>query len=201
MIKKTKYAIVLLSAGTSSRLKQPKQLLPFQHTTLLQHIINNLSDIPNTDLYVVLGAEYDIIKSSLTSGNYALINNTAYLKGMGASIARGIKGLESETYAGAIIALGDQVYLNEKVILQLIAQHKGNSSIVNCSYENKIQGPPTLFGKDYFVALSKLEDDHGAKPIINTFKDHVETISWRDGIFDVDTIDDYKNLLKRNEEV
>ena len=47
--------VLILAAGTSARMGQPKQLLPWKGTTLLNHTLKNAKAI-SPDVLVVLGA-------------------------------------------------------------------------------------------------------------------------------------------------
>ena len=52
---------VLVAAGASRRMGQPKQLLPWNHHTLIEHQVNTLLT-SSQEVYVILGAYADQIR-------------------------------------------------------------------------------------------------------------------------------------------
>jgi len=58
-------ATLILAAGASSRMEQPKQLLPYRHTTLLGHTIQNALQSQVTNVYVVLGANAKLLQNEV----------------------------------------------------------------------------------------------------------------------------------------
>ena len=58
-------AILILAAGGSSRLGQAKQLLPFGESTMLNRIVDVALQSKIGNIYLVLGALFDEVKSSI----------------------------------------------------------------------------------------------------------------------------------------
>ena len=56
-------------------------------------------------------------------------------------------------------------------------------------------GPPVYFGSDYFAALSALEGDVGARKVLQANQSLVKVVDFFGGAVDIDTEEDYKNLL------
>jgi len=67
--------------------------------------------------------------------------------------------------------------------------------IIACSYNNTI-GVPVLFNKSLFAELLLLKGHDGAKKILQTHPHDVATISFELGGIDIDTKEDYEQLLK-----
>ena len=89
----------------------------------------------------------------------------------------------------------DQPYVTSTLLHQLIAERiKTNKSIIACSYQDTL-GTPVLFDKRYFEALCTLKGDEGAKKFILKNVKEVASISFDLGSIDIDTKDDYKQLL------
>lgn len=53
---------VILAAGKSARLGQPKQLLEWQNRTLLEHALSNAGMVFKDRVLVILGAEAKLIR-------------------------------------------------------------------------------------------------------------------------------------------
>jgi len=129
-----KHAVLILAAGASTRMGQPKQLLPWGKTTLLNHAINEAKKI-SEHVFVVLGANKELIESSLNS-QVEIIRNPNWENGMGTSITYGISILDkNEEFDSVLIMLADQplldstylnnlkkLFLTEECLLFLIVQ-------------------------------------------------------------------------------
>jgi molybdenum cofactor cytidylyltransferase len=77
---------VILAAGKSARLGQAKQLLEWQNRTLLEHALINAGVVFNDRLLVVLGAEAELIQSTINLAGATVIMNSDWQTGMASSI-------------------------------------------------------------------------------------------------------------------
>lgn len=190
---KGKYAIIILAAGSSSRLGQPKQLLKKGTDTLLNHIIKVAKSSGVGDVFVVVGSQKDLIIPTLKRETNIIINKD-WRKGMGRSIAIGVSQILDLNYDGVIVLLGDQIYLTTKEICNLIVtKDKGHTSIVVSKYKNS-QGPPCYFDNKYFEELTFLNDDEGAKSVIKKHLNEVAFTDFLNGEVDIDTPSDLTRL-------
>ena len=187
-------AILIIAAGASRRLGQPKQLLPFKNTFLLNYIIQECEASQVGDVHVVLGANYNLIQPKIDV-QIPIFYNKNWEQGMGNSIAFGMQKIIQKKYKNVIIAVGDQPFFN-RIILHKIIQKQvdTNTSIVISNYESG-RGTPCFFDKKLFSELTQLTGDIGAKPIVKKYKHQVEMIDFPKGNIDIDTVDDLKYLL------
>jgi molybdenum cofactor cytidylyltransferase len=186
-----KIAILIIAAGASRRLGQPKQLVPFRDTFLLNQIIQECQASEVGTIYIVLGANAEQIQPRL-SDDLSIFYHKNWSQGMGTSIAFGIKQLISKDYDGVIIVLGDQPFFSS-FLLKKITQKRTetNGKIILSEYE-KGMGPPSFFEKSLFSELSMLKGDLGAKTMIKKYKEEVQRISFPKGYIDIDTPEDLK---------
>ena len=66
---------VILAAGTSSRMEEIKQLLPWKNTTLIGHVIEKLKSSNAKQVYLVLGAYHDKILNEINTDGVTVIIN------------------------------------------------------------------------------------------------------------------------------
>ncbi|TDO99173.1 NTP transferase domain-containing protein [Flavobacterium sp. 245] len=197
MESKNKTGIVILAAGNSSRLGQPKQLLGYKDSTLLKNTIAEASLVPEVKIIVVTGANNHLIEEELDPSRIKIVFNPEWESGMSSSIIYGLKKLlelypESEN---CIFAVCDQPYVSSLIFENLIAEHyKTEKGIAASAYSGTL-GTPVLFNKKYFNELLELEGQEGAKKIINTFSDDVVSVLFEKGNIDIDTEDDYNKLM------
>jgi len=192
--------IILLAAGSSNRLGESKQLLPYKGKSLLKHAIQAAELTEPAQLVVVLGANADEHFKEISDTAVSITYNQNWERGIGSSISCGIQHLlhlMPETEA-AIILLCDQPYLEAQVIENLIQKHKSTSKgIIACTYEETI-GTPALFHKTYFSELKLLEGKQGAKALFKQYENDLATVEFPEGAIDIDTQEDYLNLIKTN---
>ena len=82
-------AVILLAAGPSSRMGQPKQLLKIGDESLLGHAIKIMVQSGLLPV-VVLGAEEEKLRKEIESHKVHVISNPLWKTGMGSSIKAGI---------------------------------------------------------------------------------------------------------------
>lgn len=193
-----KYVLIILAAGRSARLGSPKQLLSYQGKNLLQHTTDAAHESQAGPVIIVMGSDMDEIAAGLDPIHLTIVKNPNWESGMASSISCGINtanNLYPDTEA-VILMVCDQPFVNAKLLKDLIKkQEESGSSIVASSYEN-IHGTPALFHKKHFDELSALTGDTGAKSLIKKYAESIEAIPFDLGSIDIDTIEDYRNLVK-----
>ncbi len=192
--------IIILAAGASSRMQQPKQLLPYHEESLLTHTIKEAhkSLMP---VIVVLGATADSIKAKIKNIEEEIVINEEWESGMASSIKAGLQKAiaDFKEIQNCIFSVCDQPYISSDLLQDLVDEKKKTGKkIVACSYADTL-GIPCLFDKKYFEELLKLEGDHGAKSILQKYRNDVASVDFEKGKIDVDTIKDYEELLKKQD--
>ena len=190
---------VLLAAGTSKRMGQPKQLLRWANKSLIQFQVETI--LPSTEkLYVILGAYAALIQPLLKNYEVELIQFYQWEKGMGNSLAYGIQQIlnSNPTIEGILISLIDQPLVTSSHYLNMRATfEKGNNQIIASESDSGWSGVPVLFDACYFNELQKLSGEEGAKLILK--KNEADTILINAGnkLIDMDTPEVYRKLFKK----
>ena len=188
-------AILILAAGSSSRMGVIKQLLPIGDKMLLEISIDNAIQSIISDTYCVLGANAQAIQDSLDHCNIDFITNNDYKTGLSSSIKKGINHLQSRNYDAILMTLGDQPYVNSSLLDKMIITYNNNpNKIIACSYGDKV-GIPVLIPKAYYVEFQNITGDNGAKLFLNNNKDDIFQIK-NENLIDIDTKEDYETFLK-----
>jgi molybdenum cofactor cytidylyltransferase len=188
--------IIILAAGSSSRMGQPKQQLVFEDKTLIQHAIESAVKSLGSPVIVVLGANQGLIKPHIAHERVHFVINPEWQQGMSTSVHAGIKALQSQypQVDDVIFMLCDQPFVNENLLNRIInVKAEAATPIVACAYQNTI-GPPALFNKQHFAELLALKGQEGAKKLLYKYADQVSTIPFPEGSIDIDTPEDYQNL-------
>jgi molybdenum cofactor cytidylyltransferase len=187
-------AILIVAAGKSSRLGKPKQLIPWQNTTLLGHAINCAKHVSNSRL-VVLGANFGAIRPTISTEQVVEFPN--WEKGMGAGISFGLRHLldSDPTLESVLITVCDQPYVTTDLLQDIIRAHKqGNNQITACEYGGSF-GVPALFSKSLFPDLLSLDGDRGAKSIIVKYQKNLNRVKFPEGVVDIDQPEDLQKLV------
>lgn len=188
-------AILLLAAGASSRMGQPKMFLPYKGSSLLQHTVQ-AATATSAHCFVVAGALAWEIAIELRDDPVRVIHHTGWEQGIGSSIAIGVSSILRATLkpANILITVCDQPFIDSALLQQLISsKEQGGKSIIACAYQDTI-GTPVLFDQAYFPELQALTGQQGAKMLLQQYPDEVGTVDFPRGAFDIDTPEDYARL-------
>ena len=112
---------ILLAAGQSRRMGQPKLLLPWGNMKVLEHVIAVFADAGIEDILIITGGAREQIQGVILkcSENYPVrsVYNEDYESGeMLSSIQCGLRNLSEKTFGAAMIGLGDQPQVQESSV-------------------------------------------------------------------------------------
>ncbi len=194
-------AIVILAAGVSKRLGSPKQLLVYKKQNLLRHAVGTALGTGCPSVFVVLGANMELLKKELKDKSVIIIENENWKEGMASSIRAALQNITATILQpdSVIFMVCDQPFVNSSLLLKLLAtKQQAGLPIVASSYAGKM-GTPALFDKSFFAALMELKGDKGAGKLISDNADKVASVDFPDGKTDIDTAADYELLKKEND--
>lgn len=184
---------VVLAAGQSKRMGQPKMLLPWGKSTVIEKIIITLLTGGVEDIHVVVGGLHKRISMTLQDYQLKFIYNKHYRNGeMLTSIKLGIQSLQKGTQA-ALIVLGDQPQLDPDIIGAIIKRFESlNSPIVVPSYKMR-RGHPLLIGRQLWESLLEIPSPMTLRDFLkrnNQFIDYL-IVDNPSVLLDLDTPADY----------
>ncbi len=191
------YGIIILAAGNSSRLGEPKQLLRYENKTLICRIAEAAANVADVTLVVVTGSDAGQITTELGSVTYSPAHNPDWPTGMASSVRSGLLKLLSVNpeVESVILAVSDQPFVTTTLFEMLISRAKeADSGIAASAYADTL-GTPVLFKKKYFDALLSLTGAEGAKKLLKKFENDVSSVPFPYGAIDIDTKQDYQKLL------
>lgn len=195
--------VLIIAAGQSKRLGQPKQLLQYEGKSLINRLIDIVIKAGNFPITVVLGSNAEIIARQFTKSNLNIVVNDQWEQGMASSIQIGLKQImnqklgdqQQELMDGVMILVCDQPFISTEHIQNLLQLQAQTGKPIAACYYAGVVGTPALFHKNLFLDLLSLSGDVGAKKIIINRDTEVAKLHFEKGVIDIDTMDDYQNLI------
>lgn len=189
---------IILAAGESKRMGFPKMLLPFNGSTMIENVINNVT-LSETDFtLVVLGANSEIITDLLKELPVKCCYNDKYKDGMLSSVKCGFINLPSD-FEAVLIFPGDQPLITPGVINKVIAAYRlSGKGIIIPVHDNK-RGHPLLIDSKYRTEVENIDISDSLRSLSSRFSGDVLEVETDDaGILkDFDTYEEYLNEINQ----
>jgi molybdenum cofactor cytidylyltransferase len=181
---------LVLAAGGSTRLGQPKQLLPFGPATLLDHTLSTARQCNFEQLLVAIGGSADEVRSRVDLSGAEVVVNDGYGAGCSSSIAAAMRALD-ERVDVLVLLLGDQPGVTCDTVAELLAG-RGDAELAVCRYDDGL-GHPFCFSRSLFETLAGLHGDKAVWKLVAAGGDAVARVPVVGPVpIDVDTWADYE---------
>ncbi len=190
-------AAIVLAAGGSRRLGQPKQLLLLNGETLIARALRVVNEAGAAPVLAVLGAQHDHISSAIGASGAVVVTNEDWQQGISTSINAGIEALaEYDPASQGVLLLGcDQPRLKVNHLRELIRVfHAQNGEAIAASAYAGIQGVPAIFPRIAFSGLLALRGDKGARTLIVSPPCAVVAVPFEGGEIDIDSPQDLAQI-------
>jgi molybdenum cofactor cytidylyltransferase len=184
---------LVLGAGGSSRLGQPKQLLPFGNGTLLDHTLGTARACNFDQLVVPIGGAADEVRERVDLTGAEVVVNYAYGSGCSSSIAAALSAVDPRSEV-LVLMLGDQPGVTPATV-QALLDGRGDAPLAVCRYDDG-RGHPLAFDRSVFAQLADLHGDKGVWRLLDERAGEVVEVPVPGPIpLDVDTQEDYEAVL------
>jgi molybdenum cofactor cytidylyltransferase len=182
---------LVLAAGSSRRLGQPKQLLPYRGTTLLGWVVAQAEACAALDeVLMVVGHAGKAVLARLALGRARAVVNTEHQEGCAASYRAGLAAADPRA-AGVLILPGDQPGITTMMIARVAADWRASgAALVAADYQGTL-GHPLIFGRALFPDLAVLHGDKAAWKLVDRAADTLRRVPMGCPLpADVDTPED-----------
>lgn len=176
---------IVLAAGGSTRLGQPKQLLCLRGETLVHTAARAAIEAGCEPLCVVLGHAAEQVQQAVADLQPVLAQNEDWTRGLGSSIRAGLNAVQP--ISAAIILACDQPAIDASLVRSLIETHIQTGAPIVASQYGETLGIPALFSESCFGELLSLPDGRGAKSVIEVNPLRVAAVPFPAGALDLDT--------------
>jgi molybdenum cofactor cytidylyltransferase len=185
---------IILAAGASTRMHQPKPLLLWRGEPFIRHVARTALGAGLSPVVIVSGAHTPEVRAAVTDLPVTLIHNPDWEAGQSTSVRCGLQALP-DTIGSAIFLLADQPQIPIELVKALIEQHAQTLSPIVAPRVDDRRGNPVLFDRMTFDDLLSLRGDVGGRAVFA--KHPIAYVPWHAAglLLDVDTPEDYQRLL------
>ncbi len=185
-------AAILLAAGGSTRLGQPKQFVMYDGETLLRRAARLALEAGAAPVYVVVPHTPGWIAgtaapqgpecraAALDGLPVTILQNPQAAEGMGSSLRLGIAALPPKTER-VLLLVCDQPLLRPGHLHALLA---APGTVAAAQYNGRL-GVPAVFSREYFPVLASILGDQGARSLLRTLP--VTPVPMPQAAIDIDT--------------
>lgn len=180
---------ILLAAGSSKRLGQPKQFIEIESEPLIVVQAKTLLSLEPACVIVVTGSDRARVADSLAGLPVRLVHNPDWSNGMGSSLACGINAMPERVRA-ALVFLCDQWRVEASDLQRLVDVWTDEPTCAVVADYGDAAGPPAILPRSLFDQLSRLRGDTGAKRVLRRWNGTVNELPLPRAAPDIDTEDD-----------
>lgn len=187
---------VVLAAGQSTRMGEPKLLLPWgEGSTMIREVCRTaLASAGMQEVVVVTGAWREGVEEALAGLPVRFVHNPEHAEGeMLSSVKAGLRALLDDA-AAALVFLGDQPGLEPGVVDEVLRGYaEGRGRIIAPTYQGR-RGHPVLFDRATWDALIALPVGSAPRDLLRARDADVVEVDTNTPtvLQDIDTPDDYE---------
>ncbi|MFC1814736.1 NTP transferase domain-containing protein [Thermodesulfobacteriota bacterium] len=191
---------VIMAAGLSTRMGRPKQLLNLKGKPLIEWVLDACLNSRLAKTVLVLGHDYHSIAAALSEklDNSQILTtiNKRYHQGQSQSLRTGLSEVMDE-FPSVMFLLGDQPLVDAKMIDLLLTRFWKSGKEICVPVHQGRRGNPSIFSRNFFAQLMRIQGDIGAREIIRANPDRLLSVDVDDPLsfFDIDTEEDLNTLI------
>lgn len=188
--------VLVLAAGASQRLGQPKQLVKLAGRPALHIVVSNAVAVAGHAVTVVVGAHAREMTHLLAHSPASVIVNRHWEEGMASTLRFGVASLPPACQS-VMVVLGDQVAVTADDLKRLVSAWKGEESMIAASvYEQRVD-VPAIFPRVTFSELADLRGDQGVRTVLERNNYRLVRVPMSNAAIDLDTPEDLAALNAR----
>jgi molybdenum cofactor cytidylyltransferase len=189
--------IIVLAAGFSARLGQPKALARVHGVSLLNRTLAVLTPFaPSSKIIVVIPPGAKRYRIGSHANTVTFVVNPLRAAGLSSSVRRGIARAR---YSAAVLLLPvDLVQLEHRDIARLISRWRGARRTIVARRVHAQAGTPLILPRSLYPAALGLTGDQGLREFVRRLpKDGVLLVNLPSAETDVDTVQDLDRARRR----
>ena len=194
---------IILAAGKSQRMGQPKMVLPWEETTVLGQVIKVFSEAGIRNLFIVTGGDREKVEHEISrlNNNFPIkpVYNADHEKsGMLSSILAGLNAIPKDVEA-VLIGLGDQPQVEIATVDKILGFfYQKRRGIIIPSYNHR-RGHPILLDSAMVQELKTFNPEYTLRDFLDSHQGEISYIPASISVLhDLDTPQDYENYRGKN---
>jgi molybdenum cofactor cytidylyltransferase len=185
---------IILAAGQSRRMGQPKMLLPWGKSTVIEQVVTAFLNAGIEDVIVVTGGARAGVEGTLSRCKVRTVHNPDYANGeMLSSIQCALRAMPERAQA-TLIGLGDQPQVQEVIVRSICEVYLGRKSrLIVPSFEMR-RGHPWLVARPLWNEILALKWPESPRDFLNRHAPeiHYLNVDTESVLADLDTPEDYR---------
>ena len=188
---------ILLAAGFSTRMGQPKALLDWGGEPLIAYHVHQLRDAGAEEVIVVLGHRGDEIQRAMRGLDCRVMLNSRYQMGRASSLRLGAKAVSRD--ADAILITSVDQPRPADFLRTLVAAFQAGRAGVRPVFDGHHGHPIVLAGTLREELMTAAEESDGLLAIVRAHARELDELATPDDLLalDINTPDDYQAALRR----
>jgi CTP:molybdopterin cytidylyltransferase MocA len=187
---------IILAAGESSRMGEPKALLDWGGEPLICHEVRQLRDAGVDEVIVVLGHEADRIHRSMARAQCRVMLNPRFFAGRAGSLRIGAKAVNRD--ASAILVANVDQPRTEDFLRALLAAHRPEAAATRPAHQGRTGHPVVVAGRLRDEILAAGEANEGLRGILRTHASEVVDVELGElALLDMNTPAEYEEARRR----
>jgi len=186
---------IILAAGQSKRMGQPKMLLPWGNLTVIEHVIVTFLNAGMEDILVVTGGAHERVEEVIERYPVRRTHNKDYVTGeMLSSLQCGLSQMLPQTQA-TLIGLGDQPQIQERSVRFICEAYQASKSLLIVPSFQMKRGHPWLVARPLWKEMLELSPPETPRDFLNHRADEIQYVNMDTPtvLEDLDTPEDYHN--------
>jgi molybdenum cofactor cytidylyltransferase len=185
---------ILLAAGQSKRMGQPKMLMPWGESTIIEQVITTFLKAGVEDLIIVTGGAREQVESVISQYPVNKVYNNDYAAGeMLSSIQCALRVMQDDSEA-ALIGLGDQPQIQAKSVELICEEYRDTPyPLIVPSFQMR-RGHPWLVARPLWNEILALRPPESTRDFLNRHANEIRyvTVNTPSILADLDTPEDYQ---------
>ena len=193
-------AAIVLAAGESKRMGEPKMALPWGSTTVLGQVLVTFANAGVDEIVVVTGAHRGVVEGIVDEARVSLpvrsvFNAEFAQRGMLSSVQCGVRSLTGKAYGATLIGLGDQPQVKERSVRRVVEAAGGESPLVVPSFQQR-RGHPWLVKGGLWQSILELSAPQTLRDFLNLHQADICYVATDDDgvLSDLDTPEAYRKF-------
>lgn len=185
---------IILAAGESKRMGQPKMLLPWGNSTVLGQVISTFQQAGVEDILVVTGGAREQVEQIIEQHGARGVFNDWFAGGeMLSSLQLGLAAQSSQTQA-TLIGLGDQPQVQAGTVRLIRERFQHQQSKLIVPSFQKRRGHPWLVERSLWQELLEMQSLQSPRDFLNEHADEIDyvEVDTPSILADLDTPQDYQ---------